>query len=188
MSVVAKRLNRSIWQIGMEVGLGPGHIVLDGDPAPCPQKRGHSLPIFGPCLLWQNGWMDQDATWYHGGRPRPRPHCSTWGPSFPSPEKGRSPKFSASVCCGQMAEWIEIPLRTEVGLGPDHVVLDGDPAPPHGCIKVPLGTKVVHGDPAPPQTGHSPPIFGPCLLWPNGRPSQLLLSTCLSLMWDPTWR
>jgi len=23
-----------------------------------------------------------------------------------------------------------------------------------------------------------PPIFGPCLLWPNGRPSQLLLSTC----------
>jgi len=24
-----------------------------------------------------------------------------------------------------------------------------------------------------------PPFFGPCLLWPNGRPSQLLLSTCL---------
>jgi len=23
-----------------------------------------------------------------------------------------------------------------------------------------------------------PPLFGPCLLWPNGRPSQLLLSTC----------
>jgi len=20
-------------------------------------------PIFGPCLLWPNGWMDQDATW-----------------------------------------------------------------------------------------------------------------------------
>jgi len=27
--------------------------------------------------------------------------------------------------------------------------------------------------------GHIPPIFGPCLLWPNGRPSQLLVSTCL---------
>ena len=26
--------------------------------------------------------------------------------------------------------------------------------------------------------GAQPPIFGPCLLWPNGRPSQLLLSTC----------
>jgi len=48
-------------QLSMEVGLGPGHIVLDGDPAPL-HKRGHSpLPIFGPCLLWPNGWMDQDA-------------------------------------------------------------------------------------------------------------------------------
>ena len=29
-----------------------------------------------------------------------------------------------------------------------------------------------------PQKGAQPPIFGPCQLWPNGRPSQLLLSTC----------
>jgi len=27
--------------LGMEAGLYPGHIVLDGDPAP-PQKRGHN--------------------------------------------------------------------------------------------------------------------------------------------------
>ena len=26
----------------MEVGLGPGHIVLDGDPATAPPKMGHS--------------------------------------------------------------------------------------------------------------------------------------------------
>jgi len=32
--------------------------------------------------------------------------------------------------------------------------------------------------PAHPQRGTAPPIFGPCLLWPNGRRSQLLLSTC----------
>jgi len=38
---------------GMEVGLGPGHIVLDGDPAA--PKRGHSHLRFGPCLLWPNG-------------------------------------------------------------------------------------------------------------------------------------
>ena len=25
-------------KLGMEVGLGPGHFVLDGDPAPPPQK------------------------------------------------------------------------------------------------------------------------------------------------------
>ena len=45
----------------------------------------------------------------------------------------------------------------ETGFGPGHVVLDGDPAHPK------KGTA---------------PIFGPCLLWPNDRSSQLLLSTC----------
>jgi len=30
-------------KLGMQVGLGPGHIVLDGDPAPSPLK-GHSPP------------------------------------------------------------------------------------------------------------------------------------------------
>jgi len=29
-----------------------------------------------------------------------------------------------------MAGWIKMPLGTEVGLGPGHSVLDGDPAPP----------------------------------------------------------
>jgi len=68
--------------LGREVGLGPSDIALDGDPAPLP-KRGQSPPILGPCLLWQNGWMHQDGTW-HGGRPRPRPHCIRWGPSSPT--------------------------------------------------------------------------------------------------------
>jgi len=36
-------------KLGMEVGLGPSHIVLDGDPAPLPQK-GHS-PQFWPTTL-----------------------------------------------------------------------------------------------------------------------------------------
>ena len=30
--------------LGTEVDLGPGHILLDGDPAPLPQK-GHSSPL-----------------------------------------------------------------------------------------------------------------------------------------------
>jgi len=50
-----------------------------------------------------------------------------------------------------------MPLGMKVGLSPGHIVLHGYPAPPKGA---------------------RPPIFGPCLLWPNGRPSQLLLSTC----------
>ena len=52
--------------LGMEVGFGPGHIVLDGTQPP-PQERADPL-IFGPHLLWPNGCIDQDATWY-GGRP-----------------------------------------------------------------------------------------------------------------------
>jgi len=52
--------------LAMEVGLGPGHIVLDGEPAPLP-KNGAELPIFGPFLLSPNGWMDQDGIWHGGG-------------------------------------------------------------------------------------------------------------------------
>jgi len=48
--------------LGAKVGLGPGDIVLYGDQASLPQK-GMKSPIFGPCLLWSYGWMDQDATW-----------------------------------------------------------------------------------------------------------------------------
>ena len=54
--------------LAMEVGLGASHVVLDGDPASLPKKA--EPPIFGPFLLWPNGWMHQDATWY-GDRPRP---------------------------------------------------------------------------------------------------------------------
>ena len=44
-------------------GLGPGEIVLDGDPAAPPRKRGTAAPVnFAPCLLSTNGWMDQDVT------------------------------------------------------------------------------------------------------------------------------
>jgi len=63
----------------MEVGLGRGDIVLHRDSAP---PRGAQPPIFGPCLLSPNGWVDQDTTWY-GGRPRPRRHGVRWGPSSP---------------------------------------------------------------------------------------------------------
>ena len=31
-------------KLGMEVGLEPGHIVLDRDPAPSPKKKGHNPP------------------------------------------------------------------------------------------------------------------------------------------------
>jgi len=83
--------------------------------------KGAQLPIFSQCLLWPNGWMDQDAIWW-GGRPRPRQHVR-WGPRSPSPKRGHSsPQFLAHVFCGQTARWIKTPLGTEVSLGPGHTV------------------------------------------------------------------
>ena len=63
-----------------------------------------------------------------------------WPGPRPTPQKKghSSPQFSAHVCCGKTAEWIKIPLGAEVGLGPGHIVLDVDPAPPKGAQKPPL--------------------------------------------------
>ena len=92
--------------LGTEVGLSPGDIVLDGDPAPQPPH-----PIFGPFLLQQNGWMDQDVTWYRG-RPWPRRLCVRWGPSCFPLKGAQSPSFWAHVYCGQTAGWMKMPLDT----------------------------------------------------------------------------
>jgi len=45
--------------LGIEVGLGPRDIVLDGDPAPPPRKGAQWAPLFGPCLLWAHGRPSQ---------------------------------------------------------------------------------------------------------------------------------
>jgi len=75
---------RAAWikmPLGTQVGLGLRDTVHCGPSYP--QKKGHTHPhpIFGPCLLWANGWMDEDAAWY-GSRSRPRPHCTRWGASY----------------------------------------------------------------------------------------------------------
>jgi len=95
---------------------------------------------------------------------RPRRHYIRWGSSSPPPKKGHStlPTFrpmsvvskrlDGSRC--QYASWYEGRRRPRL----------------HS----------VRWEPSSPRKGHSSSrLFGPCLLWPNGRPSQLLLSTCL---------
>jgi len=70
------------------------------------------------------------------------------------------------VYCDQTVGWIKMPLGTEVDLSRGHIVLDGEPAP---C--------------SPWKGAQQSPVFGPCLLLPNGRPSELLLiiySNCLN--------
>jgi len=111
-----------------------------GTQLPLPQ-RDRAPPIFDPDLLWLNGYMDQDATWYVG-RPRPRRLCVRWGSRSP-PQKGGGtpPQFSAHFYCGQTAGCIKMPFGIEVGLSPGDFMLYGGPSPP-------------------PKKGAEPQIFG----------------------------
>jgi len=81
--------------LGVQVGLGPSDAVLDGVEAR-PPKRG-TAPVFGPCLLCPNGWMDEDTAWY-GSRPWPRPHCVRRGPSSLSKRATAVPPPSFGSC------------------------------------------------------------------------------------------
>jgi len=92
-------------------------------------------------------------------------------------------QFSEHVYCGQTAAWFKMKRGMKLGLGPGHIVLDGDPAPLHqrctvpqfsahvccgqqaGWIKMSLGREVglspsdiaLDGEPAsPPQWGTDP--------------------------------
>jgi len=76
--------------LGMQVSLGPGHIVLDGDAA-FPKKD--TVPNFRPVsVVAKRLYMDQDATWY-GGRPRRMPHCVRWEPAPPHEMGTEAPSF-----------------------------------------------------------------------------------------------
>jgi len=82
----------------------------------------------------------------------------------PSPKGGKAPpQFLAHVYSGQTAGRIKMPRGMEVGIGLGDILLDGNPAPPR-------------------KKGHNLQFFGPCLLWPNDRPYQLLLSSCNLLL------
>jgi len=74
----------AVWMkmsLGMELGIGPGDFMLDGEPAPLP-KNGVDPPPKKSAHVYsgKNGWMDEAGTW-RGGRPQPRRLCVRWGPS-----------------------------------------------------------------------------------------------------------
>ena len=137
-------------KLSVEVGLGPIHIVLDGDPAHPPQK-GHSHSQFSAhvfcgkrldglrCHLVRR-WTSAQATLLDGDTAPPKKGAQ------------QAPIFGR-FCCGQMAGWTQMPLGAEVGLSPGDIVLYGDAA-------------------LPPKRGRAPPLFGPCLLWPNSWMNQ----------------
>jgi len=56
-------------------------------------------------------------------------NCVRWGDQPSQKGGGAPPQFSAHVYVGQTAGWIKVALGVEVGLGPGHIVLDGDTVP-----------------------------------------------------------
>jgi len=86
--------------LGTEVGLSPGHIVLDGDPALLPQ-RGKTLPHFSAhaCCGQTAGWikmlLGREVDLGPG-------HIVFDGYLPPKKERDTTPPlFSAHVYCGQ---------------------------------------------------------------------------------------
>ena len=107
--------------LGKKVSLSPGDSVLDGDPAPPPHKGDEApSPIYGLFLLWPNGWMHQDATWY-GCRPQLRGLCVRWRPSRYPPQKDR--------CFLWPNGWMHQDATWCGGISPGEFELDGDLAP-----------------------------------------------------------
>ena len=115
--------------LATDVGFGPGHTVLDKDPAPhLPPKRGTASPQFSAhdCCGQTAGWIKMPLGREVDLGPR---HIVL--DEDPAPlKRGTAAHFLAHVYCGQTAEWIKMPLGTKVGLGPGHTVLDINPAPP----------------------------------------------------------
>ena len=114
-------------KLGMPVGLGPGHIVLDGYQVP---PKGHSPQFLAHVFCRQMaGWITMPlgieirlipGDFVFDGDPGPLPLKVSKAPA----------KFSAHVYCGQTAGWMKMALGVEVGLDPGHIELDGDPGPP----------------------------------------------------------
>ena len=131
----------------MEVGLGPLHVVIDGDPAPLP-KSGQSPQFSAHLYCGQRaGCIKMPLGIEVGLSPG---DIGLDGEPAPYPKMGGPPIFVPHLlwpnrCMDQDATWY-----------------GGRPQPSRHCVRC--------GPSYPPEKGHTDahPIFGPCLLWPNG--------------------
>jgi len=112
-------------KLGVQVYVGPGHIVLDGDPAPPPQT-GDFRPT---CCGQMAGWIKIPLGMEEGLGPGDFVLDGDPAPLSQKRRRSPSPQFSAHVHCGQTAGCVKMALGTEVGLGPGYIRLDWDPAP-----------------------------------------------------------
>ena len=99
--------------------------------------------------------MDEDASWYGGMGIGPGDIVLN---GYLAPLKGAlHPHFSAMSVLANLNRWMD----------QDASWYGGRPRPRSHCVR---------WDPGSPERDKAAPSFRPCLLWPNGRPSQLLLS------------
>ena len=124
--------------LGMEVGLSLGDFVLDGDPAPLPQKRR------SPSQFSAHVYCGQMTAWIKmplGTEVGLNLHDIVFDVDPATPRKkgtrGHPTQFLAHVYCGQMAGWMKTPLGTEVDRGSGYIVLDRVPAPAKGAQQPP---------------------------------------------------
>jgi len=84
-------------KLGMQVSLGPGHIALDGDPAPLPKRGQFSAHVYCGQTA---GWTKMPLGTKVGlGPGHIVLHADPARP--PPPKKGAQRQFSADVYCGQ---------------------------------------------------------------------------------------
>jgi len=156
---------------GTELGLGPAHIVLDGYPVLLPPRKGHSSSQFSVHVCCnQTAGLIKIRVGVGAVKSR----------GIPRDSRGIGIIFGATVCktvrpilsvrclsvlsiclsaqsvtfvhCGQTVGRMKMKLGAQLGLGPDHIVLDGDPAPlPRGSQPPPsfrpisVSAKWLHG-------------------------------------------
>ena len=105
--------------LGMEIGLGPGDFVLDGDPAPLP-KKGAEPPQFSAHIYCGQmaGCIKMPLGMEVGLSPG---DCVLDGNPPPFPRRGGAPNCrpTSIVYCSQTAAWINMKLSTEVGQAAD---------------------------------------------------------------------
>ena len=145
----------------MEVGLSPGDFVLDGDPVPLPKRGGatqFSAHVYNCGQTATSTKMSFGMEVGLGLRDSVR-----WGTHLP-PEKGHThpqPIFGLCLLCPN--GWMD----------QDVTWYGRMPRPRRHCVR--------WGPSSPMEGAQHPSFFGPCLLWPNGRPCQQLQSSCLKL-------
>jgi len=97
-------------KLGTRVGLEPGHVMLDGDPAPLPQRGiAHQFSAHIRCGQMA-GWIKMPLGMEVGFGPG---DFVLHGDPAPSSKRGRSPQFLAQVYCGQIKMAIGMEVRLD---------------------------------------------------------------------------